>query len=232
MSSDKSQAADQIPTMALGAAGRSGRVGLLGRLTVRARLTVLGTVLAALLIVVAVLAISGFSSVKSAYNNDQVPTQNLNYATLAYEGWQQADDQTNMYVMSNSRNTTSTICKKKLSTGETQSAAVAGRVIGVGSVTAGISCDSSSNMYGICNSISNTGSSCNRRKNTLKSSYTLKTYTICTSRSNTCTNCKKICNTGSSCNKRKNTLKRSCLKSKTGTICTSRSNTSTNCKKI
>jgi methyl-accepting chemotaxis protein len=66
--------------------------------TVSARLTALGSVLALLLIVVAVIAITGFSSVKSAYNADQIPGTNRDTAAAAYEGWQAADDQTNMFA--------------------------------------------------------------------------------------------------------------------------------------
>ncbi len=69
----------------------------LGRTTVRARLITLGVVLAALLAVVAVIAITGFSSVKSAYNADQIPGTNRDVAAAAYEGWLTADDQTNMF---------------------------------------------------------------------------------------------------------------------------------------
>jgi methyl-accepting chemotaxis protein len=74
--------------------------GIMSRLggTVSARLTALGTALTLLLIVVAVIAITGFGSVKSAYNADQIPGTNRDTAAAAYEGWQAADDQTNMFA--------------------------------------------------------------------------------------------------------------------------------------
>jgi len=67
-------------------------------LTIRTRLIALGAILGALLVILALVAITGFSSVKSAYVNDQVPKTNLNYAIQGYEGWLTADDQTNMYA--------------------------------------------------------------------------------------------------------------------------------------
>jgi methyl-accepting chemotaxis protein len=76
---------------------RGTRVGL-GSLTVRARLSALGTALAALLALVAVIAITGFSSVKSAYDADQIPGTNRDTAATAYQGWLTADDQTNMFA--------------------------------------------------------------------------------------------------------------------------------------
>ena len=73
-------------------------LGRVGGLTVRARLLVLGGTLAGLLAVVAIIAFSGFSSINSAYNADQVPGSNRDTAAAAFEGWQQADDQMNMYA--------------------------------------------------------------------------------------------------------------------------------------
>ena len=75
-----------------------GMLGRVGGLTVRARLIVLGATLSLLLAVVAVVAFTGFASIKSAYTADQVPTANKDYAAWAYEGWQTADDQMNMYA--------------------------------------------------------------------------------------------------------------------------------------
>ena len=72
--------------------------GGVGGLTVRARLIVLGATLSVLLAVVAVVAITGVSSIKSAYDADQIPTSNRDFVTAAYGGWQQADDQSNMYA--------------------------------------------------------------------------------------------------------------------------------------
>ena len=71
---------------------------LFTNLTIRTRLVALGAILGALLVILAIVAITGFSSVKSAYVNDQVPKTNLNYAIQGYEGWLTADDQTNMYA--------------------------------------------------------------------------------------------------------------------------------------
>jgi methyl-accepting chemotaxis protein len=51
-----------------------------------------------MLVVVAVVGITGFTSIKSAYNADQIPGNQRDYVAGAYEGWQQADDQTNMYA--------------------------------------------------------------------------------------------------------------------------------------
>ena len=48
-------------------------LGRLGGFTVRARLIVLGATLSILLAVVAAVAITGVSSIKSAYNADQIP---------------------------------------------------------------------------------------------------------------------------------------------------------------
>ncbi|HWD69474.1 MAG TPA: methyl-accepting chemotaxis protein, partial [Solirubrobacteraceae bacterium] len=73
-------------------------LGGVGGLTVRARLLVLGGTLAGLLAVVAIIAFTGFSSINSAYNADQIPGTNRDTATAALEGWQQADDQMNMYA--------------------------------------------------------------------------------------------------------------------------------------
>ena len=50
-------------------------LGRVGGITVRARLLVLGATLSGLLAVVAVIAFTGFASVKSAYNADQIPAQ-------------------------------------------------------------------------------------------------------------------------------------------------------------
>ena len=48
-------------------------LGRVGGLTVRARLLVLGGTLAGLLALVAIIAFTGFSSIESAYNADQIP---------------------------------------------------------------------------------------------------------------------------------------------------------------
>jgi methyl-accepting chemotaxis protein len=76
----------------------AGHKSLLGNVTVKVRLILLGGLLSVLLIVVAVSAITGFSSVKSAYSNAQTPSNQRTWAETAYEGWQQADDQANMYA--------------------------------------------------------------------------------------------------------------------------------------
>jgi methyl-accepting chemotaxis protein len=73
-------------------------LGRVGGMTVRARLLVLGGTLSVLLAVVAILAFSGFASINSAYNADQIPGTNRDTAATALEGWQQADDQMNMYA--------------------------------------------------------------------------------------------------------------------------------------
>ncbi len=69
-----------------------------GDLTVRARLSALGATLSVLLAVVAVVAVTGATSIRSAYTADQIPSLDQNYVALAYEGWQTADDQMNMYA--------------------------------------------------------------------------------------------------------------------------------------
>ena len=73
-------------------------LGRVGGLTVRARLIALGTTLSVLLAVVAVVAVTGVSSIQSAYNADQTPGNDRDTAAVAYEGWQQADDQTNSFA--------------------------------------------------------------------------------------------------------------------------------------
>jgi methyl-accepting chemotaxis protein len=69
-----------------------------GGLTVRARLIALGATLSVLLAVVAVVAVTGVTSIRSAYNADQTPGNDRDTAAVAYEGWQQADDQTNSFA--------------------------------------------------------------------------------------------------------------------------------------
>jgi methyl-accepting chemotaxis protein len=73
-------------------------LGRVGGLTVRTRLIALGGTLSVLLAVVAIIAFSGFSSINSAYNADQIPGTDRDTASTALEGWQQADDQMNMYA--------------------------------------------------------------------------------------------------------------------------------------
>jgi methyl-accepting chemotaxis protein len=70
----------------------------IGGLTVRARLIVLGATLSVLLAVVAVVAVTGVSSIKSAYDAAQTPGSDRDTAAIAYEAWQQADDQTNSFA--------------------------------------------------------------------------------------------------------------------------------------
>jgi len=77
--------------------GRS-LLGRVGGLTVRARLIALGATLSVLLAVVAVVAVTGVSSIQSAYNADQTPGNDRDTAAIAYEDWQQADDQTNSFA--------------------------------------------------------------------------------------------------------------------------------------
>src|ERR1700744_5942625 len=92
---------ETLPAPSSGSANSpSSNGGLLNRLggTVSARLTILGSILALLLTVVAVIAITGFGSIKSAYNADQIPGTNRDYASAAYEGWLTADDNTNMFA--------------------------------------------------------------------------------------------------------------------------------------
>jgi methyl-accepting chemotaxis protein len=69
-----------------------------GGLTVRVRLIALGATLSVLVAVVAVVAVTGVSSIQSAYNADQTPGNDRDTAAIAYEGWQQADDQTNSFA--------------------------------------------------------------------------------------------------------------------------------------
>jgi methyl-accepting chemotaxis protein len=89
----------QDPARDLPEATKGGRLGaLLTGVTVRTRLIGLGGILAALLVVVAVIAITGFNGVKSAYNADQIPGNNRDLAAAAHDGWLTADDQTNMYT--------------------------------------------------------------------------------------------------------------------------------------
>jgi methyl-accepting chemotaxis protein len=73
-------------------------LGRIGGLTVRARLIALGGTLSALLALVAIIAFTGFSSIKSAFNADQIPGNNRDVSAAAYEGWMQSDDQMNMYA--------------------------------------------------------------------------------------------------------------------------------------
>jgi methyl-accepting chemotaxis protein len=73
-------------------------LGRVGGLTVRARLIALGTTLSVLLAVVAVVAVTGVSSIQSVYNADQTPGNDRDTAAVAYEGWQQADDQANTFA--------------------------------------------------------------------------------------------------------------------------------------
>ncbi len=73
-------------------------LGRVGGLTVRARLIVLGATLSILLAVVAIVAVTGVSNIKSAYNADQIPGTNRDVSHAAYEGWLQSDDQMNMYA--------------------------------------------------------------------------------------------------------------------------------------
>jgi methyl-accepting chemotaxis protein len=69
-----------------------------GGLTVRARLIALGATVSVLLAVVAVVAVTGVSNIQSAYNADQTPGNDRDTAAIAYEAWQQADDQTNSFA--------------------------------------------------------------------------------------------------------------------------------------
>src|SRR5579863_247463 len=73
-------------------------LGRVGGLTVRTRLIALGATLSVLIAVVAIIAVAGVSSIKSAYNADQIPGNNRDVSHTAYEGWQQSDDQMNMYA--------------------------------------------------------------------------------------------------------------------------------------
>jgi methyl-accepting chemotaxis protein len=77
--------------------GRS-TLGRFGGLTVRARLIALGATLSVLLAVVAVIAVTGVSNIQSTYNADQTPGNDRDTAAVAYEGWLQADDQTNSFA--------------------------------------------------------------------------------------------------------------------------------------
>lgn len=73
-------------------------MSLSSRTSVRVRLFLLAGTLGALLLTLAVVAITGFSNIKSAYTAYQLPRQQRDYATAAYEGWQQADDQMHTYA--------------------------------------------------------------------------------------------------------------------------------------
>lgn len=92
------RAPEQLEASHAAAAGRPGILSRFGGLTVRARLIGLGATLSLLLAVVAVIAVTGVSSIKSAYNADQIPGNNRDVVAAAYEGWQQSDDQMNMYA--------------------------------------------------------------------------------------------------------------------------------------
>ena len=91
-------ASEQLPTHHINAVRGLSLLERVSDPTVRARLIALGTLLAALLALVAVIALTGFSSINTAYSADQVPSTNKDYAASAYEGWQTADDQMNMYA--------------------------------------------------------------------------------------------------------------------------------------
>jgi methyl-accepting chemotaxis protein len=68
------------------------------RISVRARLFVLTGVLGALLVALAVVAITGFSSVKGSYDGSLTPANQQNYAFAANDGWLGQKNNVNLYV--------------------------------------------------------------------------------------------------------------------------------------
>ena len=93
-----SPAPEQIEAPQTSAKDGHSLLGRVGGLTVRTRLIALGATLSVLLAVVALIAVTGVSSIKSAYNADQIPGTNRDVSHAGYEGWLQSDDQMNMYA--------------------------------------------------------------------------------------------------------------------------------------
>ncbi len=70
----------------------------ISRARVSARLSGMALVLTALVVVVAAIGITGFTSVKHAYNNNQAPKQQLATLNQATNEWTNFDDQVNIYA--------------------------------------------------------------------------------------------------------------------------------------